>query len=84
MLCPPRPIALETSSNFKNTSALFVSSLILIEETLAGLNALVIYNWMLLVKLITSIFSFPNSRTIPWIREPFIPTQAPTGSILSS
>ena len=25
------------------------------------------------------MFSFLSSRTIPWIREPFIPTQAPTG-----
>ena len=32
----------------------------------------------------TSIFSFRSSRTIPWILEPFIPTHAPTGSILSS
>jgi len=32
----------------------------------------------------TSMFSFFNSLTIPWMRDPFIPTQAPTGSILSS
>jgi hypothetical protein len=44
MLCPPLPIAFETSSNFKNTSALLVSSLIFIEDTFAGLSALVIYN----------------------------------------
>ena len=31
-----------------------------------------------------SIFSLPNSLTIPCILEPFIPTHAPTGSILSS
>jgi hypothetical protein len=37
-------MALETSSIFKKTSAVFASSLILTEETLAGLNALVIYN----------------------------------------
>ena len=36
------------------------------------------------MKLTTSIFSFPSSLTIPCILEPFIPTQAPTGSILSS
>ena len=30
------------------------------------------------------MFSFRNSRTIPCIRDPFTPTQAPTGSIRSS
>ena len=65
-------------------STVFFSSLIFKEEIFAGLNALVINNWVLLVKLITSMFSFPSSLTIPWILDPFIPTQAPTGSILSS
>ena len=44
MLNPPFPMANETWSGFKNTSALPSSSLMLIEETLAGLNALDIYN----------------------------------------
>ena len=67
----------------KASTVLFSSS-IFNEDTFAGLRALVINNCVLFVWLITSIFSFPNSLTIPWIRDPFIPTQAPTGSILSS
>ena len=65
MLCPPRPIALLTSSGFKITSARLVSSFNFTEVTRAGLNALVTNSCALFVKFITSIFSFPNSRTIP-------------------
>ena len=53
MLCPPRPIALLTSSGRKITSARLVSSLILIEVTFAGLRARVINKFKLAVKLIT-------------------------------
>ena len=56
----------------------------MIDEILAGLSALWIRSWVLLVHWRTSMFSLRSSRTIPMIREPFTPIHAPIGSILSS
>ena len=66
------------------TSACFSSSLMRIEVICAGLNDRAMKSCVFVVYPITSIFSFLSSRTIPWIRTPFIPTHAPTGSIRSS
>ena len=77
-------MALETSSGFKKTSTRDSSSLISILLILAGFKDRCIRSCMFVVQGITSIFSFLSSLTIPCILEPFMPTQAPTGSILSS
>lgn len=73
-----------TSSGRRNTSARFSSSLRRIDEIFAGLSARWINNSVFLVNGITSMFSLRSSRTMPWIREPFTPTHAPTGSMWSS
>ena len=65
MLYPDLPIALETSSLAKYTSARFSSSLIITDDTRAGAKARVMSSCGLLVKGNTSIFSLPNSRTMP-------------------
>src|SRR5665811_818260 len=65
MLCPPRPMAFETSSGLKYTCAVIFSSFSFTLVTLAGLNALVTISCGLAVQLMTSIFSLPSSRTIP-------------------
>ncbi|MCY1369120.1 hypothetical protein D9M69_561400 [compost metagenome] len=84
MFSPPLPMARETWSGFRNTDTLSAVSSNLTLLILAGLSALEIRRLMLSVHWITSMFSFSSSRTIEWIRDPFIPTHAPTGSIRSS
>jgi hypothetical protein len=77
-------MARATWSGFMYTSARLVSVSSLISPILAGLKARWISSVSLLVKLITSMFSLRSSRTMPWMRDPFMPTQAPTGSMRSS
>ena len=85
MLQPPLPIPFLTSSGSMNTLILSFSSVPMsMEEIFAGLSALWMRSWVLLVHWRTSMFSFLSSRTMPMILEPFTPIQAPIGSILSS
>ena len=84
MLLPPRPMAKLTWSALRNTFAWRVLSSSSIDVIFAGLRARETSNCSLSVQLMTSMFSFFNSRTMLWMREPFMPTHAPTGSMRSS
>ncbi len=84
MLHPPFPIPFLTSSGCIYTLIFSFSPPITTEDIFAGFKALWMSSWVFEVHWRTSMFSLRSSRTIPMIREPLTPMQAPIGSILSS
>src|SRR5437867_1107585 len=82
--CPLRPMASESWLSATTTSADFFSSSKPTFSITAGFKASAMKTRESCVHAMMSIFSPRSSRTTAWTREPFIPTQAPTGSTARS
>jgi hypothetical protein len=82
--CPRRPIASESLSSGTTSSMPLFASSMMTRETSAGAIALQTKRAGSRSQGTMSIFSPRSSWTTAWTREPFMPTQAPTGSTSES
>ena len=80
---PRRPIARLSWSSGTTTSMRLSSSSMTTRLTVAGWSALTTKVAVSSLQGMMSIFSPCSSCTTAWTRLPFMPTQAPTGSMLS-